>query len=390
MSPSRDFNLEQYATPGQWRAYCAFTEHGSFHKAAAELGLDRRGVARSVRTLLAKAAAKGYAPEKDLNHPLPDGQVLRGVSTLYDGDGNLRQQWVKTQQEDIDKVAAWRATIDELVSQVKPADPIPEPPEGSIAEEILAGYPIGDHHLGMLAWRIETGEDWDLKIGEKMLWDTLGHLVRVAPAAETALIAFLGDFMHYDGHEAVTPTAGNALDADGRFPKMVRAAIRAMRNTIDQVARKHRNVRVIIEIGNHDLSSSIFLQEAMSVLYENSPRVTIDTSPAHYHYFEFGVNLIGVHHGHGAKAAQLPGIMATDQHEAWGRTQHRVWWTGHVHHMRAQEYPGATVESFRVLAPKDAWHHQKGYRSLRNMQGIAFHRDVGEIARATVNPGMFR
>jgi hypothetical protein len=162
-----------------------------------------------------------------------------------------------------------------------------------------------------------------------------------------------------------------------------------MRYAIEAAAAKHGRVLAIVEIGNHDLASSIFLMEALSNIYENDPRITVDTSPAHYHYFEFGRCLVGTHHGHGPKPDKLPLIMATDRPEEWGRTEHRYWWTGHIHHDTTKDFEGCRVESFRVLPPSDAWATQKGYRSRRDMKSIILHSEYGEVARHTVTPSMF-
>jgi hypothetical protein len=91
----------------------------------------------------------------------------------------------------------------------------------------------------------------------------------------------------------------------------------------------------------------------------------------------------------------LPLIMATDRPEDWGRTRYRYWWTGHIHTSKtqaatnSQDFSGCSVESFRILAPTDAWAHQKGYRPHRDMKSITLHREFGEVARNTVNPEMF-
>ena len=166
--------------------------------------------------------------------------------------------------------------------------------------------------------------------------------------------------------------------------------MRVLRYIVDGSLKRHDKVHVIVESGNHDPHSTTFLRLLLAMRYEDEPRVTVDMSPAHYHYFEWGQNLIGTHHGHGAKMDHLPGIMAADRHESWGRTRHRSWWTGHVHHQQLKDYPGCTVESFRILAAPDAYAAQKGYRSKRGMQSIVLHREHGEVARHTVNPLMFQ
>ena len=216
------------------------------------------------------------------------------------------------------------------------------------------------------------------------------HLIEKSPECHTASIILLGDFLHYDSFESVTPSSRNLLDADGRFPKMLRAGIRLIRNMIQMALTKHHKVNVIVEIGNHDLSSSIFLMECLHNVYENEPRVEIDTSPMHYHYFKFGKCLVGTHHGHGTKMSQLPMVMAADRPEDWGSTKFRYWWTGHIHHDSAKDFHGVKVESFRILASEDAWAHQKGYRSMPGMKSITLHKDFGEVARNTVNPEMLR
>ena len=256
----------------------------------------------------------------------------------------------------------------------------------------MACYPIGDHHLGMLSWNQETGADYDLKIGEELLVSAANYLIEKSGDAKDALVLFLGDFMHYDSFKPVTPTSGNLLDADSRFPKMVRAAIRSMRYFIERAAEVHNNVHVVVEIGNHDLSSSIFLMEALKNIYENDPRITVDTSPKHFHYFRYGNNLIGTHHGHGrhAKLADLPLIMATDKAADWGETTFHYWFTGHVHHDQVKDFPGCRVESVRVLAAEHAWAAQHGYRSKRDMKAIIFDKEFGEVARHTINPEKLR
>jgi hypothetical protein len=72
----------------------------------------------------------------------------------------------------------------------------------------------------------------------------------------------------------------------------------------------------------------------------------------------------------------------------WGKTKHRWWLTGHIHHQQVQDFNGCAVESFRILAPPDAWAAQKGYRAARDMKAVILHREFGEVARHTVSADM--
>ena len=417
----------------------ALVVHKTRRAAAAALGIsfsafmDRIARARAtepetVARLIddpVRAARQGFAPELDLVHEVPDGLTLKGtslrynadgaveqywnktrtegrdpeeavklpdpkkitkVSTLYDQAGKITQQWVSEKPEDIAREALWVECARGFADAIPRAEPTKAPE--AVLSHLLAGYPIGDMHIGMHAWNEEAGQDYDLAIAEKLFVGAFGHLVGSTPASAQALIAVLGDFTHYDSRVPETPAHKNPLDADGRFAKMIRVAIRCLRRAISLALAHHGSVRVIIEPGNHDPFSSVYLTESMVALYENEPRVSIDPSPRLYHYFSFGANLIGTHHGDKAKMRDLPLIMATDQPEAWGRAKYKYWWTGHVHRDSVVDVGGVRVESFRVLPPTDAWAYGEGYRSQRSMTATVYHERHGEVIRNTVNPSM--
>lgn len=430
-----DPNLREYATDRQWEILTAWEEEGSQEKAAASLGCTKNIVGQASKAVLKRAARAGYIPpetsqfhmksrvpagfilkgqsalvgedgktrqrwdkttraglEPDAAHRLPDPKKTIKLSTQYGPDGSIMSQWVAEKPEDQARETAWRAFAKELAEDIPRLAPLSAP--APLRSDMLTVYPVGDHHVGMFSWAEETGGDYDTEIAGRLLQGAMQHLVSIAARGDTGLIVFLGDFMHYDSMFAVTPTSRNELDSDTRFPKMVKAARCMMQGAIDLALQAHQKVHVIVEIGNHDLASSIWLMEVLTVLYGDEPRVTIDTSPMHYHYYRFGKVLIGSHHGHGTKMAQLPLTMANDRPEDWGQTEFRHWLTGHIHHSKtqaaisAQDYSGCTVESFRILAPPDAWAHQKGYRPFRDMKAINYHAEHGEVERHTVNPKM--
>lgn len=382
----RDEGYREYATESQWAYAEAWWRSGNTRAAAEEFGVHHTSVLRAIQAIEAKAARAGYAPQHGMIQTAPPGYAIRGTSTLYDADGTARLQWVKTKQDpDAMLMLAQEAAVSlaETLPRIKPSAA-----PSHTATALMAGYPIGDHHLGMYAWADEAGGSYDVGIAERLLDRAAAALVEAAPPADVALIAILGDFFHYDSLEPVTPTSKNLLDSDGRYAKMIAVGLRLARRVIETALGKHARVHVIVEPGNHDLSTSLFLAVALAALYEREPRVHVDTSPRHYHYYEFGKVLIGVHHGHGAKPAELPLIMASDQPEAWGRTRHKHWWTGHIHKGTKLDVQGVIVESFRVLPPTDAWAANRGYRGARNMTSIVYHREHGEVARNTICPEM--
>jgi hypothetical protein len=363
---------------------------GSVVEAALELQLQPRQLRAHLSELSRRAASRGYSPARDMTKTTPLGFHVKGVSTYYrvdpdTGESRPAGQWVKTKRDEESK---FEAMLDALHAVAEPLRGLAEPiPQASIHDEdLLCVYPMGDPHIGMMAWPAETGNAFDLRIAEDNLFAAVDHLVNLAPPAANALIMNLGDFFHADSKKNET-TRGTPVDVDGRWPKVLATGIRVMRRLIDRALEKHAHVTVINEIGNHDDNTSIMLSIALAQFYEREPRVTIDTSPEPFHWFRFGKVLIGVHHGDKTKPADLMGVMACDRAQDWGETEHRYWYIGHVHHDTLKELHGVTVESFRTLAGKDAWHHGQGYRAGRDMKLDVIHRVHGKINRHIVGIG---
>lgn len=312
---------------------------------------------------------------------MPAGFRVRATSTLVDGEtGETKLQWLKASAID-DGRAAWLDAIREACNETR-FEPVPLPAHDPA--DMLAVFPVGDPHIGMLAWHEDAGENFDMDIAERNIVSAFAHLVERSPACREALLIFVGDNAHADS-QANTTTKGTRVDADGRTVKMARRIVRTIRRAIDLVLAKHGKAHVIIERGNHDELLSAMLALALSLLYENEPRVSVDTSPEMYHWFRFGSVLIGTHHGDKAKPMDLLGVMAVDRAAEWSETKHRRFYCGHFHHEMTKEVPGIILHYLPTLASQDAWHRAMGYRSQRAMYMDVFHRNDGHVDRHYVH-----
>lgn len=382
-----DKTLRDYATPRQAEYLDAVLEHGSNQKAAQALGVSRRTVDRAMVALKQAAVRQGYSPQHDMTHTVPDGFMVKGVSTYYNSEGKPTAQWVKSTADRERMRELMQAAFEAMASELPKVATKPIVTSDYLPA-LMAVYPIGDAHIGMRSWGRETGQSWDMEIAERVQCGAMAALVDLAPAAEQAVIINLGDWFHADNLEGVTSRSHHALDMDGRYAKMIQVGMKVMRQCIESALGKHKTVRVINVIGNHDDTGAMWLSVALKHIYANEPRVEIDDSPTPFMYFEHGKVLVGCHHGHSCKPDRLPGVMAADQAQAWGRTNYRYWYLGHVHHQSVKEYAGVTVESFNTLAAKDAYAAWGGYRAEQNMKCIVLHSEYGEVCRHTVRPEM--
>jgi hypothetical protein len=317
---------------------------------------------------------------------LPPNHKATGISTMVRGDGSIAAQWIKTQAKRESPEEALVRLAQELPSRVPVRKgKIQKPRRAETDGNLLAVYPLGDPHVGLLAWGQETGADFDLAICRDLMIRAMRDLVLRGPRARKALILNLGDFFHADNGANHTTKGDHTLDVDGRRAKVLQIGIAIMVALIDAALEHHEEVVADNRIGNHDGDTSLCLALILDAYYRNEPRVTVPPTITHRAYYEHGRNLIGVTHGDRAKGDSLGEIMAAEKPEAWGRTDHRVWYTGHVHHQAVKEYRGVRVESFRTLAARDSWHAAQGYVAGRDMHRITLHAEDGEVGREIVN-----
>ncbi len=312
--------------------------------------------------------------------------IVTGRSTLRSADGAVVMEWEKTSLDREAAETAQAAAFSVLCETLPRLEPSKAPTLCNAALATL--YTLTDCHVGMLAQKEEGGADWDLKIAERTLLGCFQTMIKAAPASELGVVNQLGDWLHWDGLVAVTPTSGHSLDADGRFERLVESSIRILRRVIDLALEKHSRVHVIMAEGNHDLASSVWLRKMFKCLYENEPRVTVDDSALPYYALRHGETMLAFHHGHLKKNDQLPLLFAAQFSRMWGETTKRYCHTGHRHHVEEREHSGMTVTQHPTLAARDAYAARGGWIAERAATAITYHSKYGQVGRVTVCPEM--
>lgn len=390
--------------------------------AALSLGIALSQVEGELEELEKKAAKAGWAPnhwtggvaagyhmgkvtlqrnavtdetERLWERQLPNGEIdeaivptghLKGKVTVQRGPTGIERAWEQYKPEEVAREAALREAMEAFAETLPREQPIKCPAPGD--EKLLNLYTLTDCHVGMMAWHQEGGANWDLKIAEDTLIGAFNRMVARSAPAKTAIVNQLGDFLHFDGFEAVTPTNKHLLDADGRFPKVSRVAVRILRRVINIALDRHEHVHVICAEGNHDPSSSNWLTILLAAVYEHEPRLTFEESPLPFYRYRHGNVLLGFHHGHTKNRESLPLMFAQLYRKEWGLTEHTYIHTGHRHHMDEKDSMGVRLQQHATLAARDAYAARHGYLAARQAVGITYHDQYGEWDRATVTPEM--
>jgi hypothetical protein len=364
-------------TPKQQAALDAIVKYGSQVKAAKALGISRSALRHRINS------AKAYQESDDGIKYAMNETGMVNINSVHSG-------WIKTDdvslyfRNEIDKIdtSDIAESIRDVINGIVLCE-IVKPPE-VVEDNLLTLYPIADAHIGMRADANETGEDYNSDIAVDRIKTGMAKCVASSPQSKVALVLDVGDLTHADDNNAQTPRSKHPLDVSERFFYSLRCAIIALASAIDCALQKHEQVICRVLRGNHNETSYLAVMFAIAERYKNNTRVTVEQTSADFFVHEFGSVMIAAHHGDKAKADRLVLHMADAWPEIWGRTKHRFYFTGHLHHTMMREIGGVLVEQLRAVTGKDSYASSHAYSSRSQMQGITYHKEEGEVSRVKV------
>ena len=349
-----------------------------------ELGIKKSHVTSALTKSRQLAAKRGYAPDHDMTHPTADGFFVKGVSTLYGDDGQVKQQWVKTNIDLEAQVETFREAVKNIVQDyVQPILPVTAP-KGWLDKDIIPWFNIGDGHLGMLAFDHEVGHNFDLKIARDELIEAMALLIQRAPSCERCVIQDMGDMTHYQDFSAQTES-GHILDFDTRYPKMIETYHHVMRSIVEMALAKFKYVDVIINQGNHSRSNDIAMVQTLKWVYQNNPRLHVLDNSSVFIPYRMGNTFVMSHHSDKCKPARLHEVMSTDFRQDFGECLYKYIDIGHIHHKQvSKENASVVIESWNQLAPSDKYAHDGGWRSRAMLTCVLRSKTYGETGRITL------
>lgn len=239
-----------------------------------------------------------------------------------------------------------------------------------------------DVHIGKLANAMETGEDYNSEIAVQRVIEGVQGILDKSSGYNIEEILFIAgnDILHIDTPNRKT-TSGTPQDTDGmwydNFLKAKKLYIEVLEKLI-AVA----NVKFVFNPSNHDYMSGFFLSDTIQSWFSKNENITFDVSISHRKYHRYHENLIGTTHGDGAKAENLPLLMAQEAKQDWGFTKHKYIYSHHLHHKVSKEYMGVTVETLRSPSGTDSWHHRNGYQhATKAIEAFIHHPANGQVSR---------
>ena len=293
------------------------------------------------------------------------------------------------------KEAQVEAMMDDLLADMRKFSP--KYPRLSYKEDRrktdghLGVFAIPDLHMGKLTHVDETGSNYDCKIAARLFMEALEELMVRTKGFKLDRILFPvgNDFFNVD-NEARTTTGGTPQDEDGRWQKTFALGRELLVRAIDKLSLI-APVDVVVVVGNHDAQRMWYLGDVLAAWYRANPQVKVFNQPTARKYYEFGRVLIGLTHGDKEKMKDLPLIMATENSQAWARTEWREFHLGHRHQRTehqigdVDEFRGVRVRRLSSLTAPDAWHARSGYASLRSAEVLIYSSSEGCVGTFAYN-----
>ncbi len=317
---------------------------------------------------------------------VPAGHRVKGVSALLDADGNTRAAWVKTAEGERSHESIAEAARIAAERYAGPAAPIPPSPSIRAAADpaLLNLHPLPDLHIGLKASPPRAQIEWNLRTAIETYRRLFRLLIERSPAAGTGIILGGGDLLHFDDPTLRTRQSFNQLDGSDPYAEVLSEAEMLMVYQVELALQKYPKVIVRVLEGNHDPDSAIAVAHFLKAWFRLEPRVEVDVDPSVFWFYRHGVVMLAATHGHEAKINQMPGIMAADRSEMWGKTKVRYAHGFHIHHATKSsgEEGGARWETHETPVPRDAYHQGRHYRSNRSLCTITYHAKRGETGRS--------
>lgn len=255
---------------------------------------------------------------------------------------------------------------------------IPAPSMAPIGDDdgVVLEIPIADIHIGLLAWRAETGKDFDMKIVTELFkranMDLLNQVKNCNIKVKEIKIVTLGDVLHVDNDNQTT-TRGTFQQVDGRLPKIFDCAIDLMTWCValwESVAP----VEYIYIRGNHDQVLGYAVARTLSVAFAGHSTVKCDIEPNPHKYRKLlwdntkkakkpeKCAMLVFSHGDMNKGnlEALPYTLANDDMN--GVTMRHVH-VGHLHNQNSYTTRDGGTEVVHIdsFCYGSYWEHQQGY-----------------------------
>ena len=351
--------------------------HFDMTEAGARREAKRLGVSRRSKPLSAKEKLHDPLDEQDKK---VDERELR-AKRLYE-----REQRASAAIHLVKEYSSARDFVEQCIKDIE-WDKAPSKRQSKRKDysHLALVAPTTDNHVGKLALKEETGDQFNIEVCRDRILQTTGWLLRDAERFGTLdhIVGWVGsDHSHIDNFKYKT-FKDTLQDVDGTARYAMRQAMEVKREEIE-LRRQYAPVIEYHLDGNHDPTWSFFTSVALKWAYEHAEDVTIVDIPRARQYHTYGVNRIGMHHGDDLKPADLAKQLLLESDDVLAQCWERIVLCGHHHTFQCFEVDGVQVMRLSSLSGTDQWHFTNGYvHNKKAMNGLVLDQEAGLLGVLT-------
>lgn len=246
-------------------------------------------------------------------------------------------------------------------------------------DDLLLEIAIPDAHVGMYAWKDETGDqDYDVDAAKNHVINSVYDICS-RTRAKKGLLLFNGDTLHSDTRKNETELSGHRLDVDSRYNRVLEYVEAAIVESVKIACERCETVDLQIIPGNHDWHTAHCMSRILAAYFRNCENVHVEVNPNPRRAIKWGDVMLAMAHGDKINANQWAKIIPTQFPEIWGQTKRRYLHLGHIHHRKSfapivvDEQQGLVVEYLQSICPTDAYASEAGYvGTLKGAEGFLY------------------
>lgn len=234
-----------------------------------------------------------------------------------------------------------------------------------------------DSHHGLLAWRGETGNDYDIYISTTRFKQVFLDIVNRCKGRKFKVINFvtLGDILHIDNNKNET-NRGTRQDVDGRLAKIFDLALDTIIECIDILLELNCPIRYTYTCGNHDTFSGYALAKCVQKAFSKNPNIIFDVSPMPQKIYRYGNSLVGYCHGD-MNSKNLGEWLQKKYRKEYGECRFSEVHCGHLHSEAVKENCGVLIKHLPTICESSYWENAEGYHSDKGLMAFIYNDDTG-------------
>lgn len=226
----------------------------------------------------------------------------------------------------------------------------------------LLEIPPIELHLGKIASKLTTGEEYNIEIAKKRFFDIFEKIYEKQrkEKCEKCLLVIGSDFFNSE-HDNVTSTHKIPQQNCAHYMDIFTEGVKMYIQVIKTLRTMFSKVDVMLCAGNHARAMEFFLYTALEQAYKYDNIVNFNKNYQETQYFEYGANVIFFNHGD-TDIKKLIHSIPAEFPQVWGKHIYRELHLGHLHkEVVVDDESGMITRRIGSPCGTDMWHKLNRY-----------------------------